>query len=165
MDVFHGCNCISLMVEDTCICVMKMYNYHIGLRVIVFNTTFNNISVISWELVLLVEETGVPYSASHWQASSHNVVSSTSHHEHYSNSQLYTFTLYVLHNSTTIRPRWPLDYHNIIIHTWKSQENHRENHAWHFLLYLIYFCESLMWKLQKIKLKKINMLFIFFSRL
>ena len=26
----------------------------------VFNTTFNNISVISWWLVLLVEETGVP---------------------------------------------------------------------------------------------------------
>ena len=26
----------------------------------VFNTTFNNISVISWRLVLLVEETGVP---------------------------------------------------------------------------------------------------------
>jgi len=26
----------------------------------VINTTFNNISVISWRLVLLVEETGVP---------------------------------------------------------------------------------------------------------
>jgi len=26
----------------------------------VFNTTFNNISVISWWSVLLVEETGVP---------------------------------------------------------------------------------------------------------
>ena len=26
----------------------------------VFNTTFNNISVISWRLVLLVEETGGP---------------------------------------------------------------------------------------------------------
>ena len=30
------------------------------LRVRVLNTTFNNISVISWQLVLLVEETGVP---------------------------------------------------------------------------------------------------------
>jgi hypothetical protein len=28
------------------------------IRVIVFNTTFNNISVISWQPVLLVEETG-----------------------------------------------------------------------------------------------------------
>jgi hypothetical protein len=26
----------------------------------VFNTTFNNILVISWQVVLLVEETGVP---------------------------------------------------------------------------------------------------------
>jgi hypothetical protein len=26
----------------------------------VFNNTFNNISVISWQSVLLVEETGVP---------------------------------------------------------------------------------------------------------
>jgi hypothetical protein len=29
-------------------------------RVIVFNVTFNYISVISWRSVLLVEETGVP---------------------------------------------------------------------------------------------------------
>ena len=29
-------------------------------RVMVFNKTFNNISVISWQSVLLVEETGVP---------------------------------------------------------------------------------------------------------
>ena len=48
----------------------------------VFNTTFNNISVISWQSVLLVEETGVPEEnhwpvASKWQIVSHNVVSST----------------------------------------------------------------------------------------
>jgi uncharacterized DUF497 family protein len=30
------------------------------LMVMVFATTFNNISVISWRSVLLVEETGVP---------------------------------------------------------------------------------------------------------
>jgi hypothetical protein len=29
-------------------------------RAMVFNTTFNNISVISWQSVLLVEETGEP---------------------------------------------------------------------------------------------------------
>jgi len=29
-------------------------------RVMVFNATFNNISVISWQSVLLVEETGIP---------------------------------------------------------------------------------------------------------
>jgi hypothetical protein len=45
----------------------------------VFSTTFNNISVISWLLVLLMEETEVPGenhqpAASHWQTLSHNVV-------------------------------------------------------------------------------------------
>ena len=45
----------------------------------VFNTTFNNLSVISWQSVLLVDETGGPGEnhrplASHWQALSHNVV-------------------------------------------------------------------------------------------
>jgi hypothetical protein len=34
---------------------------HLGLVwFIVFNATFNNISIISWRSVLLVEETGVP---------------------------------------------------------------------------------------------------------
>ena len=46
------------------------------------NATFNNISVISWQSVLLMEETGIPGEnhrpvASHWQTLSHNVVSST----------------------------------------------------------------------------------------
>jgi hypothetical protein len=31
-----------------------------GVRVMVFNNIFNHISVISWQSVLLVEETGVP---------------------------------------------------------------------------------------------------------
>ena len=53
-----------------------------GLWFMVFYATFNNISVISWRSVLLVEETGVPGEnhrpvASHWQTLSHNVVSST----------------------------------------------------------------------------------------
>jgi hypothetical protein len=44
-----------------------------------FNTTFNNITVISWRSVLLVEETGVHGEnhrsvASHWKTLSHNVV-------------------------------------------------------------------------------------------
>jgi hypothetical protein len=43
----------------------------------VFNATFNNISVISWQSVLLVVpgENHQP-AASHWQTLSHNVVSS-----------------------------------------------------------------------------------------
>jgi hypothetical protein len=52
----------------------------------VFNDTFNNISVILWQSVFLVEETGVPGEnhkpvASHWQILSHNVVLSTPRHE------------------------------------------------------------------------------------
>ena len=38
--------------------------------VMVFNTTFNNISVISWQSVLLVEETGVPRE-NHQHVASH----------------------------------------------------------------------------------------------
>ena len=33
---------------------------HLGIRVMEFNATFNNITVISWRSVLLVEETGLP---------------------------------------------------------------------------------------------------------
>jgi hypothetical protein len=36
---------------------LKMYRWF---DFMVFNATFNNISVISWQSVLLVEETGVP---------------------------------------------------------------------------------------------------------
>ena len=48
-------------------------------RFMVFNATFNTISVISWLSVLLVEETGENCRpvASHWQTLSHNVVSSS----------------------------------------------------------------------------------------
>ena len=57
----------------------------------VFNTTFNNISAISWTSVLLMEETGVPEENNRPVAShlSHNVVSSTPCHERGSNSQFY----------------------------------------------------------------------------
>jgi hypothetical protein len=59
----------------------------------VFNVTFNNISVISWRSGLLVEETGVPGEnhrpvASHSQTLSHDVVSSRPRHEWGCNSQL-----------------------------------------------------------------------------
>jgi len=60
--------------------------------VMVFNTAFNNISVISWRSVLLVEKTEYPEKTTlpvtnHWQTLSHNVVSSTPRHERDSNSQ------------------------------------------------------------------------------
>jgi hypothetical protein len=49
--------------------------------VMVLNSTLYNSSVISWQPVLLMYETGVPYenhwpAASYWQTLSHNVVSS-----------------------------------------------------------------------------------------
>jgi hypothetical protein len=45
-----------------------------------FNVTFNNISVISWQSVLVVKETG----------ENRNAVSSTPRYERDSNSQLYS---------------------------------------------------------------------------
>jgi hypothetical protein len=69
------------------------YIRHNSVRVIVLNSPFNNISVISWRSVLLMEEIGVPGEnhrpvASRWQTLSHNVVLSTPRHERDSNSQL-----------------------------------------------------------------------------
>jgi len=56
-----------------------------------FNATVNNNSAISKLSVLLVGKTGIPGEnhrpvTSHWQTSSHNVVSSTPRHKRGSNS-------------------------------------------------------------------------------
>jgi hypothetical protein len=60
-------------------------------RVRVFNATFKNLPVLSWQSIFFffVEQTGENHwpTASHWHTLSHNVVSSTPHHEHDSNSQ------------------------------------------------------------------------------
>ena len=68
--------------------------FHSGVRfrVMLLNAVFNNISVLSWRSVLLVEETGAPKenhrpAAIHWQTLSCNVLSSTHRHERVSNSQ------------------------------------------------------------------------------
>jgi hypothetical protein len=54
----------------------------------VFYVTFNNISIIFWwRKPEYLEKTTDPV-ASHWQTWSHNVVSSTPHHEWGLNSQL-----------------------------------------------------------------------------
>jgi len=66
----------------------KYNHYHIIVGLVlfmVFNATFNNISVIFWQSVLLVEETRLLGEnhwpvASHWQTLSDNVVSSTPCH-------------------------------------------------------------------------------------
>ena len=57
------------------------------------NATFNNMSVMSWRSVQLVEETGLPEVnhisvACQSHSLSHNVVSSTPRHERSSKSQL-----------------------------------------------------------------------------
>jgi len=65
--------------------VMPLCHIKKEVRVVMFNATFNNISVISWRSVLLVEKTTdlpqVTYKLSH------NVVSSAPCHERDSNSQ------------------------------------------------------------------------------
>jgi len=55
----------------------------------VFNATINNISVLLWRSVLLLDEAGENHRlvASHFQTLSHNVVSSTPRHGRDSNFQ------------------------------------------------------------------------------
>ena len=52
------------------ISIYKVHDDQITIRVMVFNATFNNISVISWRSVLLVEETEVP-GENHRSTASH----------------------------------------------------------------------------------------------
>ena len=54
-------------------------------QIMVLNATFNNISIVLWRSGLLVEDIGGP-GKNHRQTLSHNVVSSTPHHERDSNS-------------------------------------------------------------------------------
>jgi len=51
---------LRLVVKCECLWNLLFELICFGVRVMVFNTTFNNMSVISWRSVLLVEETGVP---------------------------------------------------------------------------------------------------------
>jgi hypothetical protein len=47
-----------LQVSQSVLRISSIFEYRV--RVKVFNATFNNISVIPWPSVLLVEENGVP---------------------------------------------------------------------------------------------------------
>jgi hypothetical protein len=73
---------IKYHLVDLCLtptlAIFQLYHGLVG-WVMVFNATFNNISVISWQAILLVEETGVP-EENHRQTLSRNVVLSTPHH-------------------------------------------------------------------------------------
>jgi hypothetical protein len=87
--------CIISYTTDV---IVFFYTENCWVMVMVFNATFNNISVILWRSVLLVEETGLHTGKTtdmlqvSWQTLSHNVVSSAPHHERDSNSQLSTFS-------------------------------------------------------------------------
>jgi hypothetical protein len=79
--IFFYCiwNCFDSVVF---FCFSIYYICCARVRVMVCNSFFNNISVISWRSVWLLEETGVPReihrsAVNHWQTSSHNGVSST----------------------------------------------------------------------------------------
>ena len=92
----------------------------------VYNTTFNYISAISWRSVLFVEETGVTGenhrpAASHWQTLSHNAVSST---PAWARFELTTLVLIgteskVVVNPTTMRSR----LRRPPFHAWKIHFN------------------------------------------
>ena len=74
-------NCLIKMIQTKYQYWLIVYWLYKGVRVMVFNAIFNNISVILWQSIL-VEETGElgenhRSAASNWQTLSHNVVSST----------------------------------------------------------------------------------------
>jgi hypothetical protein len=80
----YDCCPIVLFLNTQMYTLYKIYIVRAD-RPIMFSWGLNNISVISWRSVLLVEETGVPGEnhrpvASHWQTLSYNVVSSTTGH-------------------------------------------------------------------------------------
>ena len=78
--------------------------FRLRFRFMVLNATFNTISIISWQSVLLVEKTGVPREnhrpvVSHWQTLSHNVISSTPRHE----CKYFSFVFKVVINNKLFR--------------------------------------------------------------
>ena len=99
-------------------------------RIMMFNATFNNISVISWKSVLLVEQSGVPGeihrpAAGHWQTLSYSVVPSTPRHERDSNSHRWPSLFKLSFNINLIRIRCllylvssSLDCFNIFLTIW-----------------------------------------------
>jgi len=75
--------------------MFRVFNIFFDMRgmVMVFNATFNIISVISWRSV--PGKNHWP-AASHWQTLSHIVTSSTPHHERDSNAQQFLEIFIVL---------------------------------------------------------------------
>jgi hypothetical protein len=70
---------LQLPVQSVPITTKVVRSFVCYVCLMLVHATFNNISVISWQSVLLVEKTRVPGehhwpAASHWQTLSHNVV-------------------------------------------------------------------------------------------
>ena len=55
-------NFVTIIISSTAFVHgnLSLFVANSRVRIVVFNATFNNISVISWQSVLLVEVTGVP---------------------------------------------------------------------------------------------------------
>ena len=63
MLLFDGGGFCKIYTESDCTLLLLTYiicMYHLLVCLMVFNATLNNISVISWQSGLLMEETGVP---------------------------------------------------------------------------------------------------------
>ena len=83
--IYHSQHYIIVM-KTTHITCIRLYNFLqlnltriFGFGFMVFNATFNNISVTLWRSVILVGETGLPREihrpiASHWQILSHKSI-------------------------------------------------------------------------------------------
>ena len=71
----YGANTEARDIVEVIFCVATLSLIYVRVRVMVFNATFNNISVISWRSVSLVEETRVP-EKNHRPVMDYNVVSS-----------------------------------------------------------------------------------------
>ena len=54
----QGYTSLAFCTEETFHLITNGFRLFVGVKVMVFNATFNNISAISWQSVLLAEETG-----------------------------------------------------------------------------------------------------------
>ena len=96
----------EVFLENYPMNIPTMYGSY-WVKVIVFNATFNNISVISWRSILLLQETGVP-GENHRQTLSHKVVSSTPCHERVPIGQWYKKRWWKNRQQPPFWQLWPL---------------------------------------------------------